>query len=132
MKGVKSNALLDSGAGCSLMTKEVFDCIPNAALSSADRTLKDASQNIITLLGKTMLPVSIRGDSGKLLRRDVTFYVSASSGSKCLLLGRDFMQSFGTVSFDFDANRIKLGDTNCTGLQTNGGRAKISNLLDFW
>ena len=40
------------------MTNEVFDRIPNATLSSADRTLKDASQNTIKLLGKTTLPVS--------------------------------------------------------------------------
>ena len=53
VKGVKSNALLDSGAGCSLMTNDVYDRIPNAALSPADRTLKDASQNTINLLGKT-------------------------------------------------------------------------------
>ena len=128
VKGVKSNSLLDSGAGCSLMTKEVFDRIPGGTLSPADRTLRDASHNDIDLLGKTTLPVSIRGDNGKLLKRDVTFYVSASNGSNCLILGRDFMQSFGTVSFDFDANMIKLGDTNCTGLRTNGGRAKVSRL----
>ena len=126
LKGTPLNCMVDSGAGCSLLTKEVLEKIPNTTLTAPDMILKDASQNVINLLGKTTLPVTIAGDKGKVLKRDVTFYVSASSGSKCLLLGRDFMKSFGSVTFDFDNNSIKLGDTRCTGLRMNGGRAKVA------
>ena len=126
LKGVSLNCMVDSGAGCSLITKGVLQRIPNVKLSPADKTLKDASQNIISLIGKVTIPVTINGDNKETLRKEVTFYVSDADSANCVLLGRTFMQSFGSVSFNFDTNRIKLGKTWCTGLKMDGGRVKVA------
>ena len=127
IKDVPSNGVVDSGAGPSLMTNGMFRKIPNGKLSPADKTLKDASHNNIKLLGKVTLPVKIRSNNGKLLIRNVEFFVSDCDDVSCALLGRNFMSQFGTVSFDFDNNRIQLGETMCSGFKTFGGRAKISD-----
>ena len=109
------------------MTNGMFSKIPKGKLSPADKTLKDASHNNIKLLGKVTLPVKIRGDTGKFVSKNVEFFVSDCDDISCVLLGRNFMRQFGTVSFDFDNNRIQLGETTCSGFKTHGGRAKISN-----
>lgn len=98
-------------------------------LCPADKVLKDASQNVINLLGKVTLPIRIRGDSGRVVEKDVEFYVSDSNSTDSILLGRNFMQLFGSVTFDFDRNRIKLGDIFCSGFRTRCGRAKISKMV---
>ena len=126
IKGVQFSSIVDSGAGVSLMTNGVFKRIPNASLSPADKALKDASHNDIKLLGKVSLPVQVRGDKGVSVSKNVDFYVSDCDSSSCVLLGRNFMCQFGTVSFNFDENSITLGGTKCSGFKTYGGRAKIA------
>ena len=108
------------------MTNGVFKKIPNTSLSPADKTLKDASHNNIKLLGKVTLPVQVRYDNGDTVTKNVEFFVSDSDSSSCVLLGRNFMCQFGTVSLDFDNNSITLGDTRCSGFRTYGGRAKVA------
>ena len=127
IRDVPTNSVVDSGAGPSLMTNGMFSKIPKGKLSPADKTLKDASHNNIKLLGKVTLPVKIRGDTGKFVSKNVEFFVSDCDDVSCVLLGRNFMRQFGTVSFDFDNNRIQLGETTCLGFKTYGGRAKISD-----
>jgi hypothetical protein len=117
--------MIDSGAGCSLLTKGTLKNVSGVDLRPADRVLVDASQNTIRLLGMTTIPIQIEGDSKQLISKDVTFYVSESEAS-CVLLGRNFMRSFGKVSFDFDRNRVQLGSTWCSGLKMSGGRVKIA------
>ena len=76
IKDAPFNCMVDSGAGCSLLTKGAMERIPNAILSPADRILKDASQNVIKLCGKTTLPVTIIYDNHKVVKRDVTLFCS--------------------------------------------------------
>ena len=102
IKGVPSNGVLDSGAGCSLTTSGFIAKVPNVKLTPADKILKDASHNEIKLLGKVTLPVKIRGDTGRIVSKNVVFYVSDCDDVSCVLMGRNFMKQFGTVSFDFD------------------------------
>ena len=110
--------MLDSGAGASLATKGALD---NAGmqLRPADKTLVDASGNNIRLLGMINIPVEVFGDDNRRIVKNVTFYVS-DSDANCVLLGRNFMKAFGKVCFDFDANKVQLGDIWCTGLKMNG------------
>ena len=107
IRDVPTNSVVDSGAGPSLMTNGMFSKIPKGKLSPADKTLKDASHNNIKLLGKVTLPVKIRGDTGKFVSKNVEFFVSDCDDISCVLLGRNFMRQFGTVSFDFDKNCIQ-------------------------
>ena len=124
LRGKSRNAMLDSGAGAALATKGPLD---NAGmqLRPADKTLVDASGNNIRLLGMINIPVEVFGDDNRRIVKNVTFYVS-DSDANCVLLGRNFMKAFGKVCFDFDANKVQLGDMWCTGLKMNGGRAKLA------
>ena len=126
IKGVPNKSVVDSGAGVSLMTNGVFKQIPGAKLLPADKNLKDASQNDIKLLGKVSLPVQIRNVNGGTVTKNVEFYVSDCDKTSCVLLGRNFMRQFGTVSFDFDNNSITLGNSKYSGYKTYGGRAKVA------
>ena len=65
IKEVVANCMVDSGAGCSLITKGVLAKIPVVNLTPVDKILKDASNNVINLIGKVVLPVVIRRDTGK-------------------------------------------------------------------
>ena len=118
--------MLDSGAGASMATKGALGGVANLQLRPADKTLVDASGNDIRLLGMTTIPVEILGDNKRIVAKNVTFYVSDSEET-CVLLGRNFMRTFGKVCFDFDANKVQLGDIWCSGLKMNGGRAKLAN-----
>ena len=52
--------------------------------------------------------VTVNGDKGEMLSKETNFYVSDSEDTTCVLLGRNFMQSFGTTSFNFDINKVNL------------------------
>ena len=39
-----------------------------------------------------------------------TFIVFDTGGYRNVLLGRDFMKKFGSAKFDFEKNRVQLGD----------------------
>ena len=126
LRGKSKNAMLDSGAGASLATKGALGDVTGMQLCPADKTLVDASGNKIRLLRMITIAVEIIGDDKRIVAKNVTFYVSDSDGS-CVLLGRNFMKPFGKVCFDFDANKVQLGNTWCTGLKMGGGRAKLAN-----
>ena len=87
LKDIPFNCMIDSGAGCSLLTKWILQQLGKVELSPPDRTLKDASQNTIDLIGKANLPVMIHGTNGERLTQSVEFYVSDSENARCLLLG---------------------------------------------
>ena len=126
INGINFNSMVDSGAGCSLITKGMLRRLGAVKLKPPDRILRDASQNVIRLLGKITLNVEITGENRNLCQ-EVEFYVSDSDSTSCLLLGRNFMQSFGPTTFNFDTNKIKLGNTWCSGLQMSGGRVKLKD-----
>ena len=117
--------MIDSGAGCSLITKGILRKLGKAQLTPSDRTWKDASQNNIKLIGKATLPVIINGINGEKLAENIEFYVSDSENGNCLLLGRNFMKRFGSTTFNFDRNEIRLGKTWCSGFKMHGGRVKL-------
>ena len=125
LMGEDKNCMMDSGAGASLVTRGALANVRGVKLQTADKTLVDASGNNIPLLGMTTIPVQITGENKCVVSKNVKFYVSDSKNANCVLLGRNFMKSCGTVTFDFDKNKVKLGDTWCMGLKMGGGRAKL-------
>ena len=62
--------MIDSGAGCSLITEGILRQINSVTLHRPDKILRDASGNIIKLLGKVKIPVTIKGDKGETLLQE--------------------------------------------------------------
>ena len=118
--------MIDSGAGCSLITKGILQKMKTARITSADKILKDASNNEIDLIGKTKLTIEIKGAKGQVIKKLVEFYVSNSASTSCVLLGRNFMKCFRTTTFEFNQNRIRLGDIWCDGLKTSKSQVKLA------
>ena len=85
LNGVNFNCIVDSGASCSLITTGILRKLGPVNVERPDRVLKDASQNIIRLLGKVTLKVQITGDDRKTSSRDIQFFVSDSDNTNCLL-----------------------------------------------
>ena len=124
LKDTRFNCMVDSGAGCSLVTKGIIEMLKPVKLTSPDRLLRDASQNAIKLIGKTRLPIRIIGSKGELINT-VDFYVSNSENTNCVLLGRNFIKKFGSTEFNFESNRIKLGHIWCNGLEIKESRMTL-------
>ena len=57
--------------------------------------------------------------------REQAFQVLDSVTYSNILLGRDFMQEFGTVRFDFKENRIELGKLSITGLSASSSNVRL-------
>ena len=127
LNDVNFNCLIDSGAGVSLVTKGIVKKLGISKLQPPDKILKDASGNKIEMVGKTILRVKLRGENGDVVTKETEFYVSDSENMNCVLLGRNFMKSFGTTTFDFVHNKIKLGDVWFKGLQLDESRVKLVN-----
>ena len=117
--------MIDSGAGCSLITKGIIEKLGIQKLQPPDKDLRDVSGNAIDIIGKTKLPVRIIGDNGENLEVNTDFFVSNSANTNCVLLGRNFMHSFGSTTFDFESNNIQLGKTWCKGSRISESRVKL-------
>ena len=116
INGVLMNTLLDSGAGCSLIGVDLLNTIGKFDLTNSETTLYDASRNVIPVLGTVQMKVQVVGVKSY---KDVTFYVTKSN-MKMVILGRDFMKKFDTVTFNFKKNLVKLGDFVVSDLNKRG------------
>ena len=107
LEGVFSNVLLDSGAAVSIIDSKTFENLKLAVkISASSETLTDASGNNMKITGFVTLNVNIFGLKKPVLQR---FQIIDSHSPVSILLGRDFLQQFGQVTFDFDNNRVRLG-----------------------
>ena len=100
INGTICNTLLDSGAGCSLIDEDLLRKTANFSLLQTTNKLFDASGNPIPIVGTVNIPVSIIGTK---FTKQVTFYVS-NSKANLVILGRDFMKKFRTVTFNLNNN----------------------------
>ena len=107
------NTLIDSGASCCIIDKSSFQNLRAGEMRKTNKTFLDASGNNMTIIGSTVL--EIRPMGSREIKR-VEFFVSDSESHRCILLGRNFMGLFNTVTFDFENNRVKFGDQWCSGL----------------
>ena len=105
---------MDSGAGVSIIdTKTLDDLKICCKLESKRKQLFDASGNIMDIIGTTPLKIYIP-KTGKGYTH--VFYVLRSNYTTKILLGRDIMEKFGVITFDFTNNRAKLGTTWINGV----------------
>ena len=109
MNGSEMNTVLDTGAGPSLIDLGTLkhiglqDKIKKRRVDDDD--LVNASGHGMDIIGVVDIPVVIKG--GKKITQE--FKVLNSMSYPIVLLGRDFMQPFGTVKFDFKKKSVQLG-----------------------
>ena len=84
----------------------------NVSVEQSDRDLVDASGNKLNIVGTVVISVSLSGTPD----RRQTFQVLDANSRSTLLLGRDFMSTFGAVKFDFQRNRVQMGRKWIDGL----------------
>ena len=101
ISGVSCSFLLDTGSTINVMSKAVFDVLPNAVLQRTATRAKTVSQGELPLLGRTKLSVHIAGRA-----HFVHFYVSDEVDVPCLL-GLDFLQAVPCV-IDLTNKRLVL------------------------
>ena len=107
INGAKVNAVLDSGAGVSIIDRTSLEALNICLdLKPSHKQLFDASGNTMDVDGVVFLNVEI--PVSKETYRQI-FYVIGNRNASKLLLGRDFMERFGVISFDFTQNIVKLG-----------------------
>ena len=96
-----ARALLDTGAGISLLPRRIFDAVrkpQKARLKPTDRNIKGANGKSIECFGQAMVKLSIEGHEFK-----HRFFVCQDSVA--VLLGRDFMKD-AKISVEPARNRI--------------------------
>ena len=106
--------MLDTGSSTSridLGTLKKIGLDNNANKNSA-KSLINASGDKMKILGPVAINVTLTGSQP----RDQTFQVLDSITYSNILLGRDFMKTFGSVRFDFTRNLIELGTLSIPGL----------------
>ena len=112
------NAILDSGAGCSVIDSGSLEEIGlKGKLHGCTTRLVNASGENMDIIGSVNIQVTINGLNPVVQE----FKVLNNSSYNNILLGRDFMKLFGSVEFDFASNKVRLGakTINCVGITAN-------------
>ena len=114
-----TNALLDSGAGRSVIDKGSVEEIglsdEISPFPPGRSDLANTSGELMDMCGIINIKVQINGCESVVHQ----FEVLNSKTFSTVLLGRDFLRKFGSVTFNFDKNRVKLGRTwvNSIGIE---------------
>ena len=100
-----TNVLLDSGAGVSIIESESLKRlnITKHVTPTLD-TLIDASGNQMNILGKVTLTILIKG---MYCTKSQEFHVIQTNRAANILLGRELMEKFGSMTLDFQHNRVR-------------------------
>ena len=107
LNGTPTNVLLDLGAGVSIIDEHsLTQIMKSAAMDNANEQLLDASGNKLIVLGKVTIEIFPK-ESEQPVAQD--FRVVNTNSCVNILLGRDFLQKFGSVTFNFDTHMVKLG-----------------------
>ena len=119
-----ARGLLDTGAGISLLPKQIFDSIrkpQRARLKPSDRKIKGANSKSIECFGQADVKLTIEGHQFK-----HRFYVCQDNVS--VLLGRDFMKD-ANITLEPARNKIKIKGKRVTAYDMRG--MKISNTVNL-
>ena len=120
------NSILDSGSGVSVMDLGTYESLSlKGEIKNFDKTevYRDASDNIMDILGTTKIIVQICG-TGKQFHHD--FYILNQRTFRNVILGRDLMRTLKRVTLDFEDNWIQLD-----GCRTRGSILLERRLLDI-
>ena len=98
-EGKPCTVMLDSGAGVSIIDRTSLEALNICFdFKLSHKQLFDASGNTMDVDGVVFLNVEI--PVSKETYRQI-FYVIGNRNASKLLLGKDFMERFGVISFDF-------------------------------
>ena len=116
MENKTVNAILDSGAGCFIIDSGSLETIGlKDNINSCGSRLINASGDKMNIVGVVNINVQIIGVKPVIHE----FKVLDAKSYNNILIGRDFMKLFGSVKFDFDSNRVRLGHSWINGTSIN-------------
>ena len=94
-------------AGCSLVTKGIIEQLKPINLTPPDGVLRDASQNAIELISKTRLPIRMNGNKSELIKTEVDFLCFKFRGYELCFVGAKFHESirFNRIEFRIEADK---------------------------
>ena len=108
LNGQLTNVLLDSGAGVSIIDERSLNQLKGSVEKfHVGENLIDASGNRMDIVGKFRIKALIKGSRQPIFHE---FRVVNTNMCTSILLGRDFLKRFGLVTFDFETNKVKLGN----------------------
>ena len=104
--------MLDTGASASIIDLGTVQRLQLESLVKRNErntvNCYDASDNKMNIIGSILLTVGMIGCNDKV---DHNFFVLGIQSNRSLLLGRDAMKKFKSVTFDFESKKIKIGRT---------------------
>ena len=102
------HAVLDSGAGCSIVDLGSLERIGmQHYIKRGNNVLINASGYQMDILGIVKIPTRI-GNANLIVHE---FKVLNSRTYSNILIGRDYMQLFDRITFDFNRNFVQLGNS---------------------
>ena len=106
MDGIGCEALLDSGAGVSVTDVATLKKMGKTHLIEPNEGMLKAFENSETrIVGQVVVPIAI-----KCLNVYHRFTVTDEvKGGMTTVLGRDFLQRFGTTEFCWNEGKVRLG-----------------------
>ena len=110
LNGHKTNTTMDTGAGHSLID---YGSLEHVGLHNKIKKLQEgdvlinASGKEMDIVGTVDIPVTMQNNKTVLQE----FKVLNSRSFSIILMGRDYMSKFGTVTFDFQKKKVQLGNT---------------------
>ena len=117
LNNFSTRALLDKWSAVSIidlgMTRRID--VANSILRSSAVSLLNVSGEKMNILGSVVIEVQLMGSRVYKQQFQVLDSVTFSN----ILLGRDVMCNFNTVTFDFTHNNIKLEPISLSGLTVN-------------
>ena len=127
--GVMANSILDSGAGVSVMDVGTYEKLKlSDNMKPTNDILRDASGNTMEILGVAKMKVHVIGSSRTFIHE---FNILNSRSNHNVIMGRDLMKKFGTVTFDFENDKISLDGRNIKGLSLPNRKVMVRTLEDI-
>ena len=127
MNNCQVNVTMDSGAGCSLID---YGSLEHIGLEKEIRMQKDekgefinASGDEMDIVGVVDIPVVMQNKKTVIQE----FKVLNSKTHSIVLIGRDYMSKFGTVTFDFANGKVHLGklSINCVRVEDTSENVRL-------
>ena len=101
--------MLDSGAGCSIIDVGSLERIGmKDCIARGNNVLINASGHHMDILGIVKIPTRI--GNAKLIVHE--FKVLNLRTYSNILIGRDYMQLFERITYDFNRNSVRLGNNS--------------------
>ena len=120
---VLANAILDSGAGASVMDLGTFESLKlEQTLENSNDILHDASGNEMNIVGIAKIKVHVAGTNTDIVH---DFRILNSRSYRNVILGRDLMKKFKVVTFDFKSNVISLDGRRVKGVTSPSKRLPV-------